>query len=131
MHPSCAARERDGNTPLSELNDTALQLLEAPQRARRTMNPVRISAAASPCSPAIGRLATVIQHNRRYDGGVAASVDVGHMSHIGTRRTRQQWVASYRFAYIRTRPNRLFVAMTATRQLTAKVLAMSNTESWM
>lgn len=97
MHPSSTARERHGDTPLSELDDTALQLLEAPQRARWTMNPIRIPAAASPCSPAIGRLATVIQDNRRYDGGVAASVDVGHMSHIGTRRTRQQWVARLSF----------------------------------
>ena len=97
MHPLCAARERDGYTPLSELNDTALQLLKAPQPARWTMNPVRIPAAASPCTPSIGRLATVEQDNRRYDGGVAASVDVGHMSHIGTRRTRQQWVARLSF----------------------------------
>ena len=97
MHPSSAARERHGDTPLSELDDTALQLLEAPQRARWTMNPIGIPAAASPCSPAIGRLATVIQDNRRYDGGVAASVDVGHMFHIGTRRTRQQWVARLSF----------------------------------
>ena len=97
MHPLCAARERDGYTPLSELNDTALQLLKAPQPARWTMNPVRIPAAASPCTPSSGRLATVEQDNRRYDGGVAASVDVGHMSHIGTRRTRQQWVARLSF----------------------------------
>jgi hypothetical protein len=94
MHPSGAARERYGNAPLSDLDDTALQLLETPQCPRRTMNPVRIPAPASPCTPAIGRLATVIQDNRRYSSDVAVSVATGHMFHIGTRRTRQQYVTT-------------------------------------
>lgn len=85
VHLPRGARQGKRHSPFANLNDTPLQTVEPPQRARWPADPVRVPAAPSPRTSSIGSFPAVVGERPDIHVGSARIAAAEHTLRIGSR----------------------------------------------
>lgn len=125
MHLARGARKGKRHSPLANLNDTPLQTVEPPKRARWAADPVGIPAAPSPRSSSIRSFSAVVGERPDIHAGSARIAAAEHARRIGSGRLLRQPTGRF---YMR--PTRRLAAMKAIRATNATVLVTRITNNW-
>ena len=122
VHLARGARKGKRHSPPANLNDTPLQAVEPPKRARRSADPVRIPAAASPRTSSIGSFPAVVGEGPDIQSARIAAAE--HTLRIGSGGLLRQATGFY------IRPKRRLPAMKAIRATKVTVLVRRIADNW-